>query len=249
MSSWLDRLNTAGRTLGHGLLQLVYPGYCLLCAGRLDPERGHFCPACEAGLFVDPLRSCPRCAATVGPFTVSSAGCSVCRTELFSFDAAVRLGPYEGVRQEAVLRMKHHTGEGLAEVLGDRWAERVASRLEGLRVEAVVPVPLHWWRRWRRGYNQSAALAWGLANRLGLAFHPWALRRIRFTPSQTQQTREGRRENVRSAFRARRGTVFAGRNVLIVDDVMTTGATASEAALALKNAGAGRVVVAALTRA
>jgi ComF family protein len=116
-----------------------------------------------------------------------------------------------------------------------------------LAPDAVVPVPLHWWRRLRRGYNQSEALARGLARVLALPCRTSWLRRARHTPSQVGKSAEQRRANVRGAFRAAR--VPAGASVLLVDDVMTTGATASEAARALKEAGAGRVVAAALGRA
>ena len=113
----------------------------------------------------------------------------------------------------------------------------------------LVPVPLHWRRRWLRGYNQSEALAHGLAARLRLPCGSCGLRRIRATPMQTSQTLAGRRDNVRGAFAAAPNVRTAGKTVLLVDDVMTTGATASEAARALKAAGARRVVVAVLTRA
>jgi ComF family protein len=175
--------------------------------------------------------------------------CVACREEPFGFEEALRLGPYDGVLREAILRLKWHTGEGLAELLGEVWAERDAARFRAVGAEVVVPVPLHWRRRWQRGYNQSHSVAWGLSHRLALPYHPACLRRLRNTPSQTQQTPAGRKENVRGAFGARRGPHLAGRRVLLVDDVMTTGATASEAARALRTAGAARVAVAVLARA
>jgi predicted amidophosphoribosyltransferase len=109
--------------------------------------------------------------------------------------------------------------------------------------------PLHWWRHWQRGHNQSEALARALARRLGVPCRPRWLRRVRHTPRQTQQPPSARADNVRGAFRARRGAPLAGTTVLLVDDVLTTGSTASEAARALRAAGAGRVVVAVLGRA
>ena len=145
-------------------------------------------------------------------------------------------------------RIKHATGEGLAEVVGELWAACAGDRLGQLGAEVVVPVPLHWRRRWRRGYNQSEALARPLAARLGLPCRASWLRRVRHTPEQTSQTAAGRRDNVRGAFRAR-GAELRGRTILLVDDVMTTGSTAAEAARTLREAGASRVVVAVLTRA
>jgi ComF family protein len=165
-----------------------------------------------------------------------------------AFDAALRLGPYEGVLRDVVLRMKHHSGEGLAELMGELWADGNGDRVREYKADAVVPVPLHWRRRWRRGYNQSEALAHGVAARLRLPVQGGWLRRVRDTPLQPQQTASGRRDNVRGAFAATAGAKLRGATVLLVDDVMTSGATATEAAKALRKAGAGRVVVAMLAR-
>jgi ComF family protein len=153
------------------------------------------------------------------------------------------------VLRDAVIRLKSHHGEGLAELLGSLWIERDDRVFRDLGVDAVVPVPLHWLRRWRRGYNQSESIARSIANHLHIPCHSSWLRRLRNTPDQTLQTPTGRRENVRGAFRARRRARARGQAILLVDDVMTTGATANEAARALRAAGAARVVVAALARA
>ena len=126
-------------------------------------------------------------AATVGPYAVIDGRCKHCRDETLPFDAAVRLGPYDGPLREAVLRIKHHSGEGLAELLGELWADHAGPALHALGAEAIVPVPLHWRRRWRRGYNQSEALAHGLAARLRLPVRPAWLRRVaprRFRPGR-----------------------------------------------------------------
>jgi ComF family protein len=144
--------------------------------------------------------------------------------------------------------MKHASGEGLAELVGELWAAATEARLRALAAHVVVPVPLHWRRRWGRGYNQSEALARPIAARLGLPCRPSCLRRVRHTPEQAKQTPAARQDNVRHAFRAR-GTLLRGQTVLLVDDVFTTGSTAAEAARALRQAGAGRVVVAVLARA
>jgi ComF family protein len=242
---------TVLQDLGRGLLQLLYPGQCGACGTPLPPELSHFCPPCRAALSTDPFATCPRCAATVGPFALATLedGCTHCWVSSFHFEHAIRLGPYDGLLRDVILRMKHLRGEYLAETLGQLWAELAAPRLREARADVVIPIPLHWWRQWRRGYNQSAALAHALAEGLRLPCRPGWLRRTRNTPAQTQQVRSARHDNVRGAFHARPRPVLKGKTVLLVDDVMTTGSTASEAARALRQAGASRVVVAVLARA
>jgi ComF family protein len=144
--------------------------------------------------------------------------------------------------------MKHTNGEPLAAALGNLWAAHASDRLRQLAADVVVPVPLHWWRRWWRGYNQSEALAKVLAAHLHLPLQCRWLRRIRNTPRQVQQTPAERPTNVRGAFRATKLAKFRSKTVLLVDDVLTTGSTASEAAGALRDAGAARVIVAVLAR-
>jgi ComF family protein len=242
----LRHLGKLGRDLAQGTLALLYPGMCAACSAALPPGKERFCAACRAALTADRQPTCPRCASSIGPHVVLDDRCIQCRNATFHFERAMRLGPYEGLLRELILRLKHAGGELLAELLSDLWAEHSGQRLRELGAEVVVPVPLHWRRRWSRGYNQSAALAGGLAAHLGLPCRPGWLRRARFTPDQTRQTAAARRDNVRGAFTARSRAGLRQRCVLLVDDVMTTGSTASEAARALRAAGAARVVVAVL---
>jgi ComF family protein len=248
--SWLSSLASAGRLLLQGVGQLLYPNACRLCHEPLPPDGGYFCPPCKDSLLADPQPACPRCAVTVGPFVNLQGGCTRCHGTSLAFDRAVRLGPYEGPLRDAVLRLKHHTGEGLAEALGRLWAERAGEALRALAADVVLPVPLHWFHRLRRGYNQSEALARELAAGLGLPCRPRWLRRARLTRKQHHfRSGEERRGNVHDAFRARAGDALRGKHVLLVDDVMTTGSTAHEAARPLRAAGAAQITVAVLARA
>jgi ComF family protein len=242
------QLRDIGRRLWQGVIHLLYPGICPVCARPLPPDGPPLCDTCRSALTHEPHHTCPRCAGTVGPFAALDVGCTHCRDVSFHFERVLRLGPYEGLLQEVILRLKHVSHDGLAETLGALWAEHAGAELRGAGATVLIPVPLHFRRLWQRGYNQSAALAHGLAARLRLPCRPRWLRRIRHTPKQTEQTPAARRENVKGAFRAVRGAL-AGQTVLLVDDVMTTGSTVSEAARALRDAGARRVVVAVLARA
>jgi ComF family protein len=245
-SPWFQRLLDLGWTLAQGSLQLLYPNACFVCNQPLSQDRADFCDACRTALTTEPFSTCPRCATTVGPFAHVQDGCVHCRDQSFQFERVLRLGPYHGLLREVILRLKHSSGEALAEKVGDLWARHAESRLRDLGAHAVVPVPLHWWRRLQRGYNQSETLARALAQRLRLPCQPGWLRRIRHTPSQVQQTAVARRTNIRGAFAAYRGSEVKGKSVLLVDDVLTTGGTVNEAARALRVAGAAHVLVAVL---
>ena len=234
--------------LAAGLLDLLYPNTCLLCDAP-GPDRHGLCSLCLDAVTTDPHLACPRCAATVGPHATLSDGCLACRGRAFAFSAAVRLGPYDGRLRDAVLRQKVLAGEGLAERMGAALAEVRGPALKAFAPSVVIPVPLRWRRRWGRGYNQAEAIARDLATGLGVDCRPGWLRRVRSATQSAQPSATARRENMRGAFRVGRGASLAGRRVLLVDDVMTTGATLDEAARAVKQAGAAAVGVAVLARA
>ena len=244
---WLRGLTELAR----GVAQLLLPNSCLICdapeGDRCDFRHG-LCTNCYSAVTHDAHAACPYCAATIGPHTDTSEGCLVCRSVSLGFAAAVRLAPYGGRLRDAILRMKSGSGEGLAEVMGKVFWEVACVRLRDTGVSMVVPVPLHWRRRWARGYNQADSLGRELAAGLGVEFAPTLLRRVRHTPQQLQPTASARRENVKGAFRTKSGASLTSRTVLLVDDVMTTGSTAAEAAKTLRAAGAERVVVGVLAR-
>ncbi len=244
----MKSLPAAGRELFQGALQLIFPAVCGACNRSLTADESNFCSECRSALTTDPFSTCPFCAATIGSHASVQDGCPQCRASHFHFERALRLGPYEGLLREVILRLKNRDGETLAELIGELWAEHAAARLRDFAADVVIPVPLHWWRRWHRGYNQSETLAIMLASRLRVPCRPGWLRRIRHTPQQTSQTPAERKENVRGAFRARSWAPLRGKKVLLVDDVLTTGSTCHEAARALRKAGAVQVAVAVLAR-
>lgn len=231
-----------------GLTDLIYPPRCRLCEQPIEREQT-YCAVCAGALFHDPHLCCPRCGARVGPFAVTAGTCAACRKDPVAFEATLRLGPYVGPLRDAVLRIKSNRNEGLAEELGEHLAEVHRQRFDALAPEYIVPVPLHPLRRLIRGYNQSAAIAFGLGAKLRRPCRFWWLWQVRRTQPQKSLTATQRRENVRGAYRVRAGVRLDGLHILLVDDVMTTGATADEAARAIKRAGAARVSIAVLARA
>jgi ComF family protein len=236
---------------GDGLGALVFPWSCAICGVR--NTHGPFCPTCRGEMVeqaaAGAASTCPRCALAVGPFADLEKGCAECRGKPLGFDAAIALGRYQGPLRDLCLRLKHERNAWLAPWLCKLLVAARRDALEPLASEAcLVPVPLHWWRRWRRGYNQAEALARGLERLLGRPVRRH-LRRERATDRLALMSPTERSAAMRGAFVAKRRIRRGEETVLLVDDVLTTGATCGEAARALKRAGARRVVVVVIARA
>lgn len=235
MSTPWSNLVSLGRTLRSGVAHLIYPNTCWVCGNVMPVNQVHVCTICFPSLTIDPHPTCPRCSSTVGPHLVLDDGCPDCRAESFAFDGAFRMAPYDGLVREVILRMKQWSGEDLAEVIGALWAKRMALRIRALAPDVAIPVPLHWTRRWRRGFNSCDIFALRLARELGIPCWPRVLGRSRATAKQTEQpSATARKANVKHAFQTKAGDALRGKTVLLVDDVLTTGATASDAARALR---------------
>lgn len=232
------------KELLHGFRQIVYPNLCLWCQELHQDLEADFCPKCTREFVNQTSTSCPRCASTVSPDADVEGGCVRCRSVTFHFETATRLNEYQAPLRELILAMKHRQGDILAEAMATLWAGNIHTKLQSLNPTGVVAIPLHWSRRLRRGFNVSALLAAALSKRMRIRNFSHLIRRTRATPSQTTLTPTQRRENVKQAFAVRKRTSLAGHRLIIVDDVLTTGSTASETAKALKIAGASRVDVA-----
>jgi ComF family protein len=145
--------------------------------------------------------------------------------------------------REWLLRMKQSRGDLVSLAIGRLIWQRHSQRLVEMRPDVVVPIPMHWRRRWSHGTNSAAVLAEVLADNLKVPLASGLLRRLRHTPPQFSLPPSRRRANVRNAFALRSGYHLQQASVLLVDDILTTGATCSEAARALKRSRAARVMV------
>jgi ComF family protein len=171
--------------------------------------------------------------------------CALCRHGLRGFDAAYSFGSYEGVLREWIHLYKY----GRVKTMRRPLEELLAAALpREEHFDGVVPVPLHWRRRWQRGFNQSELLARGIGRRCEIAVLP-VLRRTRYTAAQAGLSNTGRRVNVATAFAVRRGQALTGKRLLLIDDVLTTGSTAAACARVLRRAGAARIVLLTVARA
>jgi ComF family protein len=226
------------RLLVDPVLALVFPSPCPGCGLDVErPTRGPLCRACWSAL---PRH---RGACPCGfPLPAEMAGpCGRCRRGLTTFARGASLGPYEGTLRLLVHELKFRGRRRVAERVAEELlaTSDVQATLTGAHV--LVPVPLHPKRRRERGFNQSWLLARALARPLGLRVAEDALARRQDTPPQTGLTAAQRRANVARAFVVRRRSAVAGRIVVLVDDVLTTGATARACARALMAAGAAEV--------
>ena len=234
-----------------GLIDLALPRSCAACQ-EPDELAGPLCGRCAQGLLAQVgQRFCPRCGSTVAEgLSVDDTGCAHCPDPMPRFDRLVRLGSYDRPLADVIRRHKFRGAHGCTGYLAGLLADRVAAEPALASAELIQPVPLHWRRQWGRGYNQSALVAAALARRLGIPLGD-ELVRLRHTRPQMHLSRKSRQENVHGAFAVprRHRRWVDGRHILLIDDVTTTGATASEAARALLSGGARRVSLAVLAKA
>jgi len=246
-------LSRALRAWATAALDLVFPALCPVCActlaeGRRDP----LCGACWDLIPRIAPPCCDRCGLPARALTPMPTElirpdrllCGGCRVDPPDWDWARAGAEYDGVVRDAIhafkFRGKRALARPLAALIGEQWPPLAGD------VAALVPVPLGRPRQRERGFNQAALLAERLAPGLGVAVRPRWLARVRDTQPQSELGAAERHANVHGAFAAREEV--AGRHVVVVDDVLTTGATAAECARALRAAGAARVGVVAVAR-
>jgi ComF family protein len=246
--------------IAESLFSVLFPSDCRICGlPLLNISRLPVCPDCLAA--IDPVgdRVCSIC----GERVLSSYAqcdddglrrCPVCRRIERPFERAVAYGSYDGGLRELVHLLKYNGVRPAANVLGRMLGESLTS-LQPCFSQAlvlVIPVPLYHKKRRQRGFNQAELIARAalkvspICEQFQLA--PDILRRIRDTHSQIGLTSHQRRENLRGAFKVARAQEVIGREVLIVDDVYTTGTTATECARVLRRAGASKVWVGTVAR-
>ncbi len=244
----LRRLSAGLRQAGGGLLDMLLPPRCLGCAAEVA-EQGTLCPDCFAGLSVIGAPFCVRCGVPFAHAAQAEGGlCPRCRERLPAFREARAAFRYDEGAKRLILPFKHGDRTHLAGPLARQMARAGAPLLA--RAEVIAPVPAHWQRLLARRYDQAALLARALGRIAARPAVPDLLRRTRRTPPLGDKGALERALTVEGAFAVSRPglAMLAGRQVLLVDDVMTSGATADACARALLAAGAAAVDVLAAAR-
>lgn len=231
------------------VLDFLFPPLCHICRSFIaDAGQLHICPACREQL---PQVVPPRCTRCGVPFAGGGSDhlCGRCLTDPPHFDAACSQLLYEGAARDLLHRFKYQHKTHLRRPLALLALEGLTEFITGQKPDLIVPVPLHRSRLRSRGFNQAVLLGSVFSVRLALPMLVDGLVRIRWTEPQIELSADQRRSNVRDAFRCKRPEAVAGKRILLLDDVMTTGSTADECAKELKKAGAGYVLVATVARA
>lgn len=222
-------------------LDFLFPPLCVSC-GTIVGEPYALCSRCWSEISFVEGALCERCGL---PFEIDpgeKAVCGACYASPTIFDCARSVLYYDEFSKRLILGFKHGDRLEPAPAFA-RWFERTGRSLAE-EADYIIPVPLHRSRLWRRRYNQSAILAQGIARCVGKTYAPHLLERVRATPTQgSMPSAKARHRNVTTAFRVtkQKDIEIRGENVLILDDVYTTGATLNACAKALRSAGVSRV--------
>jgi ComF family protein len=228
------------------LAAVLFPAPCRICGETL--QTASRIPLCEACLGSFERIAEPMCRCCGRPFASPVAAqtlpplCRLCRAGLYAFDRARSFAIYDDVLAGAIVLLKYEEVTRLGHWFAARLGEIIARSEENFRADVVVPVPLHPDRQRERGYNQAELIARPLAERRGLKFGALLLQRTKPRPPQLVLSRSEHWKSVRGAYATRPGVRVDNLRVLLVDDVMTTGATLDACARALRKAGASSVM-------
>ncbi|MDD5483613.1 MAG: ComF family protein [Kiritimatiellae bacterium] len=224
------------------LFDIMFPRACAGCRGRPGGEFLYLCWDCLAQIKFIKFPYCLLCGNPASGILPRQYLCADCRKRRPFFDCARSAALYDGLMKEMMLDFKYRRAVWLGPDLGQLMCACLRAHFQVPEIDIIVPVPLHKSRARERTYNQSFLLAGEIARRLGKR-PVEGLRRLTATKSQTHLTSAERAANVRGKFAINRLCAVQNRRVLLIDDVMTTGATVNECARVLKEAGAQEVLV------
>jgi len=230
------------------LLDFVYPQTCPICRNPLKREEKDVCEECWKALAVLPSPYCPYCKSLIeSEDEITNHQCPKLSRPGDRRILAVRsLGTFDDHYQKLIHRLKYEKKIQLGKRLAQKLGESISEENEFAGRDMVIPVPLHRARERERGFNQSEVVAEGISRAMGISLTKDILKRKRHTKDQTYLNAQQRAENVKGAFVVTQPEKIDGKSVILVDDVMTTGATLNECARMLRDAGATRILAATL---
>lgn len=230
------------KELWNGFLEVLFPAgvYCPFCRQR-PLKGGILCPNCqrEISFYSAGYNQCRICGKW-GPFDRGEL-CRECQDDMPPFALARGVGPYQGLLKEMIYEFKYTGRRTLALPLGSLMAGQVLREKEYGHIDLIIPVPLYPLKLRERGFNQAALLAKEISRILNVPCKTDALVRVRETVAQSKLGKTQRRGNLEGAFILRENRFIKGRHVLLVDDILTTGQTASACSAALLKGGAAKV--------
>ena len=224
------------------IINLIFPVYCLICKKQLSYQTNtYLCDACKQKLTLINGKVCNKCGR---PFI--NGICGICREKQFCFSKARASGIYDGSVRKCIHLLKYKKKTYLLNTLFEVFL--LPNSLDFLSCDLIVPVPLHWIREYSRGFNQAELIGKKISKRFNIPLSKTSLKRTRATPSQTGLSLKERTKNIKGAFSVRNSQKLNGKRILLVDDVMTTGATVNECSRVLLQAGAREILVYTLAR-
>ena len=245
MNKWL---NVSPGKLLDRFVDAVYPRFCSVCCAQAGPDYNHVCWDCRTGFtpIVDPF--CSICGNPADGDVDVPYTCSWCRTGNIQFSSARSafrlMEPLTLLLKEFKYGSKSYISSDFAAVL----EALINVHYQDMSFDGIVPVPLHRKREKLRTYNQSELIARGISGDMGIPVYGTCVERVNDTPSQTGFNRKERKGNIRGAFRVTHPDWVDGRTFLVVDDVITSGATTNELSRVLKESGAAEVHVVSVAR-
>ncbi len=246
--------------VGSQCVDFLFPPQCCFCQQSLNGPaefdiasarkitQPQLCKDCTSNFPAITNNHCLKCGATQGPHIPADEGCVFCKSSRFSFSGAISLHLYEGTFRNMCQFCKQDSGQRLTGYLTEQLWKSEQSRLKSWQCDAVVHVPMYWARRLVRHVHPAETIANCLAKNLRVPFWHRALKQIRRVPHQANLAPSKRRKNVLDIYQTNRFHHFKEKTILLIDDILTTGTTASECAKTLKKAGAKQVHVAVLAR-
>ncbi len=243
------------------VLRLLFPRSCPSCHAEFQPghaaacfdnvwEDDGWCRTCRLQIDAQNSDRCQSCAAVLAQPSPYSRGCASCFRQDLPFNLALSVHNYQGLLQQLVIQAKNAGDETLMSQLGRLLGQEIKKHHQTADIDLMVPIPTHWKRQFfSKGFHGPSLIAQNIEKMTGIPQSQRILRAVKPTLKQGTLSRTARLQNVRNAFVCRHPNKVAGRSVMLIDDVMTSGATLIEATRMLKQVGAKQVVVAVIARA